>query len=151
MFVTCTTLSAKTDLLVFVNLIFGKSSSNVFLVIFPREYLSPDAGHSVHSSVLMVGIDCPHAQYQKNVHSWQQNWQWIDAWKVYTDSPRVSSWNWTRPIFVATHWCLLLVYYDIYSKKHILSSWWALQYSSLTRHFSYVFAERIGLLFEWFV
>ena len=28
-------------------------------VLFPDESLSRDAGHSVHSSVLLVGMNCP--------------------------------------------------------------------------------------------
>ena len=31
----------------------------MFLVLFPQESLSRDAGHSAHSSVLVVEINCP--------------------------------------------------------------------------------------------
>ena len=31
----------------------------MFFVLFPQESLFRDAGHSVHSSVLLIGMNCP--------------------------------------------------------------------------------------------
>ena len=54
MFLNCSILSAKSDQLVCVDLVLWKELNNCFYVLFPQESLFRDAGHSVHSSVLVV-------------------------------------------------------------------------------------------------
>ena len=58
-FLTCSILSANTDPKVCVDLVFWKELNYCFFVLFPQESLFRDAGHSLHSSVLLVGMKWP--------------------------------------------------------------------------------------------
>ena len=41
------------------------------------------------------------ANYRRVLHSWEQFCHWSGTWKVYTNSPRVGSWERMHPVSVA--------------------------------------------------
>ena len=98
---TCSILSAKSDPLFCVNLIFWKEINKCFLYFFFKT-LFLTMLEILSTPLTCVWNELPSAQYQRAVHSWQQNCHRIGTWKVYTDNPRVGSWNRMQPIFVAT-------------------------------------------------
>ena len=119
------------------------------LVLFPQESLFRDAGHSVHSSVLLVETNCP-LQIIKELSTLEDNFateavlqkciQTVHVLVVEKECIQFLKQLLMLPIRIM--WCLQL------GRKHILSPWREKQYSSLTVCFWYVFAEMKRLFFE---
>ena len=96
-FLTRSTLSANTYPLVCVDLVFWKELNKCFLYFLLKSLFSAMLG--ILSTPLFWWLKWT-ANYQRVVHSWHQFCQWSGTWKVYTDSPRVGSWNRMHPISV---------------------------------------------------
>ena len=100
LFSTCSILCAKTDQLACVDLDFWKELNKGFLYLPWRVSFSQCWAFC---PLPCVGgwNELPSAHYRRVVRSWQKWWHWIGTWKVFTDSPRLGSWDRMHPIFVA--------------------------------------------------
>ena len=145
-------LSAKTDPLVCIDLVFWKGLNKCFFLIFPQESLFREAGHSVESFAMVVELNYL-VQNFKQLSTLDNNSPLKRCLKtVYRQS---TCWQLKyNPFNMGTKSLMLpisIMWYLQSGGKHILSSWRAIQYSLLTKFFSYVFADRKTLFFAEFV
>ena len=80
----------------------------MFSVLFPQESLFRDAGHSVHSSVLVAELNCP-LRIIKEFSTLDNNFATESVLEKCMQTVHVSVVETMHPIFVATLKCLLLV------------------------------------------
>ena len=92
-----------------VNLVLWKELNNCFFLLSSSRVYCSRCWTFCLLLCFFGWIELPAAHHQRFLHSWQQFFQGSGTWKLYTDSPRVGSWNRMHQLSVATLYCYLLV------------------------------------------
>ena len=142
-FLTFSNLSANTEILVCVVFVFGKELNCCFLYFFFRSlffamlgilstllflWLKSTACCTLSNTCPLFAITFPLNRYLKNVYR--------QSTTCLLLKQKVSNFFSCSSTFPSS-----ILWFLQADKKHVLSSWWAMQKSVQIMHFSYVFAE----------